>query len=449
MSDARTDDTKLLRHEYEGLRRLHSVQPILPGRTQCYVTHGTTSPSEILMPKNFDVIVVGARCAGSPTAMLLARRGCRVLLVDRATFPSDTMSTHVIQPLGAAKLESWGLLDKLIATGCPAIDTYLFDFGPIRISGKPGTTEAPDAYCARRTILDKLLADAAVDAGAELREGFSVSEVLVDDGQVVGVRGRTSEGATVTEHANIVIGADGRRSRVAEAVHAESYHQKPPLLAPCYSYWSNLPLREFSTYIRPYRGFAMAPTHDGLTMIVGGWPHAELDRVKTDLETHFYEILDLVPEVAERVREAKREAPFAGAPTPNYFRKPFGPGWALVGDAGYLKDPITAQGISDAFRDADQFAAAFDEFSNGARSYEDAMQDYQRRRDEAALPMYEMTCGLATLAPPPPEMLGLFAALPGNQSASDAFVQMNAGTISPAQFFAPQNVQSIVDARAR
>ena len=135
---------------------------------------------------------------------------------------------------------------------------------------------------------------------------------------------------------------------------------------------------EFATYIRPYRGFAMAPTHDGLTMIVGGWPHAELDRVKDDLETHFYEILDLVPEVAERVRDAKREAPFAGVPTTNYFRKPFGPGWALLGDAGYLKDPITAQGISDAFRDAEQFAAAFDEFSGGDRSYGDAMQDFQR-----------------------------------------------------------------------
>jgi 2-polyprenyl-6-methoxyphenol hydroxylase-like FAD-dependent oxidoreductase len=399
------------------------------------------------MPKNFDVIVVGARCAGSPTAMLLARRGCRVLLVDRATFPSDTISTHVIQPLGAAKLESWGLLDKLIRTGCPAIDTYSFDFGPIKLSGSPGTTDAPNAYCARRTILDKLLADAAVDAGAELREGFSLSELLFDDGRVVGVRGRTSEGATVEERAEIVIGADGRRSRVAEAVHAGSYHQKPPLLAPCYSYWSNLPQHEFATYVRPYRGFAMAPTHDGLTMIVGGWPHAELDRVKDDLETHFYEILDLVPEVAERVRDAKREAPFAGVPTPNYFRKPFGPGWALVGDAGYLKDPITAQGISDAFRDAEQFAAAFDEFSSGARSYSDAMHDYQRKRDEAALPMYEMTCGLATLAPPPPEMLALFAALPGNRNAVDAFVQMNAGTISPVHFFSPENVRSIREAR--
>ncbi len=400
------------------------------------------------MLKDFDVIVVGARCAGSPTAMLLARRGCRVLLVDRATFPSDTISTHVIHPLGAARLESWGLLDKLIRTGCPAIDTYSFDFGPVKVSGNPGTSDAPNAYCARRTILDKLLADAAVDAGAELREGFAVSELLVEDGRVVGVRGRASDGATVTERADIVIGADGRRSRVAESVHAETYDQKPPLLAPCYSYWSNLPLEhEFATYSRPHRGFAMAPTHDGLTMIVAGWPHAELDRVKEDVETHFYEILDLVPDVAERVRNAKREAPFAGVPVPNYFRKPFGPGWALVGDAGYLRDPITAQGIGDAFRDAEALATAFHEFSSGARPYDDAMQDYQRKRDETVLPMYEMTCGLATLAPPPPDMLALFAALPGNQNAADSFVRMNAGTISPAQFFSPDNVRSIMDAR--
>ena len=148
------------------------------------------------MTRNFDAIVVGARCAGSPTAMLLARRGCRVLLIDRATFPSDTISTHVIQPLGAAKLASWGLLDKLIRTGCPAIGTYSFDFGPIKLSGSPGTTGAPNGYCARRTILDKLLIDAAVEAGAELREGFSISELLIDDGRVVGVRGRSSDRRT-------------------------------------------------------------------------------------------------------------------------------------------------------------------------------------------------------------------------------------------------------------
>ena len=121
-----------------------------------------------------DVIVVGARCAGSPTAMLLARKGYRVLMVDRATFPSDTVSTHVVHPLAVAALERWGLLPRLAATGCPPIHTYTFDFGPFTIEGSPGTTDSPVAYCARRTVLDKLLVDAASEAGVEVREAFSV-----------------------------------------------------------------------------------------------------------------------------------------------------------------------------------------------------------------------------------------------------------------------------------
>ena len=175
------------------------------------------------MDMTYDVIVVGARCAGSPTAMLLARKGYRVLVVDRATFPSDTVSTHVVQPLGVAALARWGLLDRLAATGCPPIHTYAFDFGPFTISGSPGTADAPVAYCARRTVLDKLLVDAASEAGAEIREAFTVEEVLIEDGRVVGIRGRAKSGETVTERARLVVGADGRYSVVASAVQPEQY----------------------------------------------------------------------------------------------------------------------------------------------------------------------------------------------------------------------------------
>ena len=149
------------------------------------------------MTKAFDAIVVGARCAGSPTAMLLARKGYRVLVVDRATFPSDTVSTHILHPLGARALSRWGLLDRLAATGCPPIHTYAFDFGPFTIAGAPGTREAPVAYCPRRTILDKLLVDAAAQSGAEVREGFTVEEVLIEDGRAVGIKGRSKHGGSI------------------------------------------------------------------------------------------------------------------------------------------------------------------------------------------------------------------------------------------------------------
>ena len=145
-------------------------------------------------------------------------------------------------------------------------------------------------------------------------------------------------------------------------------------------------------------------------------------------------MFDLAPEFAERVRGAKREAPLAGATVPNFFRKPYGPGWALVGDAGYNKDPITAQGINDAFRDAERCAVALDEAFTGVRSFDEAMGAYQRDRDEHVLPMYEFTCQLATLEPPPPEMQQMLGAIRGNQKAMDAFAQMNAGTISPPEF---------------
>jgi 2-polyprenyl-6-methoxyphenol hydroxylase-like FAD-dependent oxidoreductase len=387
------------------------------------------------MTQDYDAIIVGARCAGSPAAALLAGKGYRVLVVDRATFPSDTVSTHVLQPLGVAALTRWGLLDRLVATGCPPIHTYTYDFGPFTLSGAPGTKDAPVAYCPRRTVLDKLLVDAAAEAGAEVREGFTVEAVVIEDGRVVGIKGRSKDGATVTERARVVVGADGRHSMVAAAVRPEQYHERPPLLAAYYTYWSGLPMDgRFETYIRPHRGFAAAPTNDGLTLTVGGWPHAEFETNKKDVEGHFLKMFDLAPPFADRIHHARREASFAGTPVSNFFRKPFGPGWALVGDAGYNKDPITAQGISDAFRDVEALVSALDQSLTGARPFDDAMGDYQRGRDQHVLPMYEFTCQLATLEPPPPEMQQLFGAIQGKQPAMDAFAQMNAGTISPMEF---------------
>ena len=397
--------------------------------------------------KPYDAIVVGARCAGAPTAMLLARRGHRVLLLDRARFPSDTLSTHVVHPRGVAALARWGVRDRLAATGCPPIHTYAFDFGPFTIEGSPGSAESPAAYCARRTVLDKLLVDAAVAAGAELREGFAVDELLfADDGRVLGVRGRDRGGARVAEHARIVVGADGRNSFVARAVRTPAYREREPLLAVYYSYWSGLPMNgRFETRIRPERGFAAAPTHDGLTMLVGGWPHRELDTHKGDAEGEFLRMLDLAPVFAARVRDARRESRWFAAAVPNFFRRPFGPGWALVGDAGYTKDPITAQGISDAFVDAERIAAAI---AHGLADgdFDAALGAAQRERDAHALPMYEFTCQLASMAPPPPQMRQLLGAVCRNAQASDAFVRMNAGETSPAEFFAPASVGAILEA---
>jgi flavin-dependent dehydrogenase len=392
----------------------------------------------------YDAIVVGARCAGSPTAMLLARKGYNVLVVDRAAFPSDTLSTHVVHPPGVAALKRWGVLDRLTATGCPPIDTYTFDFGPFTIAGSPGTDESPVAYCPRRFVLDKLLVDAAADAGAEVREEFTVEDVVIEDGRVVGIRGHGKNGGTVTEHARVVVGADGRYSLVAKAVGAERYNERPQILCGYYSYWSGLPIDgRFDVYVRPGRGWAVAPTHDGLTLVVAGWPFSEYEANKEDVEGNYLKMFDLAPEFAEQIRGAKREARFAGTAVENYFRKPFGPGWALVGDAGYNKDFITAQGITDAFRDAELCADALDDSLSGTRTFDVAMDEYQSTRDDHVLPMFEFTCQLATLEPPPPEMQQLLGAVYGNQEAMDGFARVNAGVTSPAEFLSEENVGRI------
>src|SRR5262249_7146002 len=157
----------------------------------------------------YDAIVVGARCAGSPTAMLLARQGHRVLLVDRAAFPSDTLSTLLIHAPGAAALHRWGLLDQVLASNCPPIERYSFDFGPVTIAGSPKPSDGVGiALAPRRTILDTILVEAAAQAGVEVRERFNVDDVVTEDGVITGIRGHGPDGTSVLERARVVIGAD-------------------------------------------------------------------------------------------------------------------------------------------------------------------------------------------------------------------------------------------------
>ena len=279
--------------------------------------------------------------------------------------------------------------------------------------------------------------------------GSPVESLVVEDGRVVGIRGHSKGGKTVTELARVVIGADGRYSLVADAVDAEEYNEKPQLQVSYYTYWSGLPMNgRFETAIRPGLGFAAWPTNDDLTLVIAGRSIDEFDAVRKDIEGSYLETLEIAPAFADRVRAAKREERFVGTAVRGFFRKPFGPGWALVGDAGYNKDFITAQGIHDAFRDAELCAAALDETFSGARSFEEAMGEYQARRDEQVLPMYEFTAELAALAPPPPEMQQLLSAVSGSQEAMDGFARVAAGVTSPAEFFSDESVGRILAAAA-
>jgi flavin-dependent dehydrogenase len=312
----------------------------------------------------YDTIVVGARCAGSSLAMLLARRGARVLLVDRATFPADIPHGHFIHRHGPRRLRDWGLLSK-VAARTPAVTTMIFDVGDFPLLVHDLVEDGVAwAYGPRRTTLDKILVDAAVESGAELREGFTVLEYLFDNDRLVGIRGRGPDGVEVEERATITVGADGRSSRLARAVQAPLYNDLPTILCYYFSYWSNVQAETFELYSRDQqrRIIFSFKTEDDLYAVFVGLPIEGLGDVRRDIEGAFMRSLELVPGFAQRVRAGRREERFYGASDlPNFYRKPFGAGWALVGDAGLHKDPYMALGICDALRDAELLANAIED----------------------------------------------------------------------------------------
>jgi 2-polyprenyl-6-methoxyphenol hydroxylase-like FAD-dependent oxidoreductase len=396
---------------------------------------------------HYDAIIVGARCAGAPTAMLLARKGYRVLLLDRARFPSDTVSTHILWPHGAEVMDRWGLLDRLAATNCPPVAlNMIFDVGPFVLKGGvTNTNRGRGGFCPRRTVLDKILVEAAVESGAELREGFAVEDLIWEDDRVVGITGHGAQGR-VQERARMVVGADGVHSLVAKAVSAPEYDSSPPIATYYYSYFSGFDANDIEQHVRDYYGAGVFPTNDGLTLLAVVWPSARFDDIRKDIEGHIRNVHQSLPAIADRLRGATREEKWIGtAGVANYFRKPFGPGWALVGDAGYDRDPITAQGISDAFIDADTFVEAFDAGLSGRRGLDEALAAFHSRRDERVTPLFHFTCDLAKLEPAPPFMQKLFAALHNNREATSQFYSAITGSSPLAEFMRPENISRITD----
>ena len=401
----------------------------------------------------YDVIVVGARVAGAPTAMLLAREGYRVLLVDKATFPSETLSTHMITVGGCAQLRRWGVLDQVEATNCPPVTRIELDlsfetFGAFTLVGFPPPIDDGFAaiYAPKRTVLDKILVDAAAAAGVEVRENFTVKEILTEGERVTGIRGQTAAGKLVTETAHLVVGADGMRSIVAQTVEAPKYALHPPGTCGYYTYWDDCPVEALEFYTRPDRTIVAFPTNDDQSAIFVEWPNRDFHAFRADLDNNFLATLDeIAPDLGERAHGGKRAHRFMGtADLPNFFRKPFGPGWALVGDAGLHKDPITAQGITDAFRDAEFLAQAIHTGLSGSQPLDKALAGYEQRRNEAIMPLYEFICDRATLETFPIEFQQVLAALRGNQEALNRFFGVIQNTIPFQEFFSPENLLQIL-----
>ncbi|MEO7362865.1 MAG: NAD(P)/FAD-dependent oxidoreductase, partial [Gemmatimonadaceae bacterium] len=251
----------------------------------------------------YDVIVVGARCAGAATARLLAQKGYRTLIVDRAGFPSDMpMSTHLLWHAGASQLERWGLLDALKATGCPPLPDVSLNLGAFTLIGRPPSNGVDAAYAPRRKVLDRILLDAAIAAGAELHENFMVDDVLWESDRVVGIRGERRGEPQQSVRARLVIGADGRTSKIAHTVSAPSYNEIPATQGMRFSYFSGVPMSSMEFVPGPGRMAFAWPTNDNLTVVGIAWKLDDFAEVRDDVEGHFYkELAEWAPALSARV----------------------------------------------------------------------------------------------------------------------------------------------------
>jgi flavin-dependent dehydrogenase len=400
----------------------------------------------------YDAIVVGARCAGSPTAMLLARQGLRVLLVDKASFPSDTLSTHYLHPPALDILRGWNLLDRVERCGAPPIERLTWRYRDLEIAGFPVNPYGMTAvYAPRRYVFDMILLSAALEAGVEFRDRFAVQELVrADSGRVTGIKGRYQAGATVVEKAGIVVGADGMRSLVARQAGAITYRLEATLTCQYYGYWAGVDGSDNELLAGDWLGSGAIPTNDGLTTICVACPRSSLGEFRKDVAGNFLRIVrEVSPDLADRVSRGERvERIYGTADIPNFIRRPYGSGWALVGDSGYHKDPLTAAGITDAFRDANLLTEAIMDGLTGMRDADAAMKEYELRRNESVMPFFQMTLDAATLEPPRGKNLDFMRALQGNQSEIDRWLGMNSYTVPVDEVLSPQYMDMVINAAA-
>lgn len=352
-----------------------------------------------IRPGSYDAVVVGARVAGAATAMLLARYGHHVLMVDRSRYGSDTVSTHTLLRTGVLQLQKWGLLDQIEQADTPPIRTVTLGFGPELVPIELSNSHGVDSlYAPRRTLLDKVLVDAAVAEGVEFLDRCRATSLDVgSDGRVRGVTVQ-HKGQEETVSAKMVIGADGVYSRVADWVGARTYRSSPPTNSVHYAYYEGIDVDGVHFQFTPGLTSGLIPTNDNLVCVYGGWP-AERDReFRSDPGTVFEErVVATHPEVARALAGARRVTPFRGTPgLPGFLRTPGGLGWALVGDAGYTKDPVSAHGMSAALRDAELCARAVDGVLRDPLSEMAQMARYRSTRDRLSIGMSDAAFELAS-----------------------------------------------------
>jgi flavin-dependent dehydrogenase len=343
----------------------------------------------------YDAVIVGTRVAGASTALLLARAGLSVLAVDRSARGSDTTSTHALMRPGLMQLHRWGLYPRLVATNAPPIRRTTFHYGPEAVEVPIKSRDGVEAlYSARRTVLDRLLADAAAEAGARVLHNVVAGEVVrSSSGRVGGVRLTDAAGETRRVEAGIVIGADGARSGIARAVGAKVLWTGRHGGALLYGYWRDLPLDGTHWYYGKDVAAGAIPTNDNQACVFAAMrPERYTTESAHGLDAVYGEALAATDATLARwVAAAERDGklhPFPGRP--GFIRQAWGSGWALVGDAGCFKDPITAHGMSDALRDAELLAQAV------VAGTDEALSAYQAARDRFAGEFLELSDQIAS-----------------------------------------------------
>ena len=347
--------------------------------------------------QSYDVIVVGARAAGAATAMLLARRGLKVLAIDRGRYGTDTLSTNALMRAGVLQLHRWGLLDKIREAGTPPVRRAIFQYGDETVNVPIRPADGVDAlFAPRRTVIDRILVDAAQEAGAEIQFGASVDKLQRNgSGRVLGIIGRNEKGRPISHRAPFTVGADGINSRVAREVDAAVTRKGTDTGAVVFGYFKNTGVD--AAYVWSYQEQAAAgfiPTNDDVACVFTGSHQQRFQQeIQRDIAAGFYKILgEAAPELVDRVQTKNQIEHFRGFPgIIGYYRRPWGNGWALVGDAGYFKDPITAHGISDALRDAELLARALTEALESPAKAEKALAEYERLRDEVSHDFFDVT----------------------------------------------------------
>jgi len=349
------------------------------------------------MNDTYDAVIVGARCAGAATAMLLATFGLRVLIFDKSRYGTDTLSTHALMRPAVLLLQRWGLTDRLEAEGTPRITKTSFIYtdderreaAEVDIKRRHGVDAL---YAPRRSVLDRILVDAAREAGADVHHGVQMLDLLhADDGRVAGVRLRDESGNVRDVRAGTVVGADGRRSGVARLAGSTPYVLGRHMTSCAYGYFRDLPIDGNRWYFRPGMGAGAIPTNDGRTLIFASVPEDFAQGPAVDRTRAFHRVIrEAAPDIAARVADERLVGKlyFFGGMR-GFLRQPWGDGWALVGDAGYMTDPITAHGITNALRDAELLARAIVE----GRS----LAEYQTARDDLSLQFFEVSDRVASL----------------------------------------------------